>query len=260
MLTTDEELERFTQFTTAGGLKPARTLTKGLELITKAPPIGTQFSECVSTDADYTRDGLQGLAAIINDLSSELHACAPALAAWNSYIQLASNPTDLEQVAQGVSIRCKLDKVADDKPSPSIIPIIQDAELLTLEQDVNLYSEQVQATIGIMSEVNAILVQPEPEPSTDSSDSSSGSSTPPVVIPPMPPALITRAKDHEKQLRELKGKVLIAATKIGDMAESAAKSRSDALALFQQAVKFTVCNNQINRPSIGLATREIFEV
>ncbi|CAH0543021.1 hypothetical protein [Vibrio marisflavi] len=130
MLNTPEDLEKFREFNAAGGLKQPETLTKGLELKSQANALDKQYSDCVITDVDYDSAGVGGLVDAINELVKETQDAENALDAWNGYIKLAADPTDLEQVAQGVDVRCKLNDVDNDQPCASIIPI---GELLGTE-------------------------------------------------------------------------------------------------------------------------------
>lgn len=249
-----EQLEKFRKYSEGSGLITAENLVRGRELKTLSESLHASFSACVSSEADYTRDGIQALPAAIQTLASEYLQSANALGEWNAYLEVAATQEDMTQVSLGVEVIRLLDGVPNDTPAPSVLPISSKAEIGELDIDINVVSEAFNnlTVAAIMAEINGILVQPEPEPPED------GTPAPPVVIPPLPQETINLAKHTAIELELYFDVVADATAVIKKMVDDASAERLLAHKYFKQAVEFTIGESQTTTSNIQDGAREIY--
>lgn len=246
----DADVERFTQFYEAGGLKEAENLTKGKAIKTVATTTGSDYKATVIDEANYKSDGVQRLPAAILSLSTELSDAANTLSGWNSYITTASDPLDLVQVDQGADVYRKVKGESNDVAWPSILPITSKPELVALESAVNEVYAYVSETKTLMTEINA-SVWPDPIVTTPGG-------TPTRIPVALTPAQISKCLTLAGKLESEVGKVAAASKVIAGMVNAATTSRATALSYFGKAITFTVCANQVKSPSVSDATKEVF--
>jgi hypothetical protein len=251
---TEDKVESFISFYDAGGLVEAENLTKGLALLSVSGSVGPSYSATVESEADYTSDGVKRLPDAILALSGELSLAASKLPGWNGYITLASEPTDLEQVSQGAKVYRIVEGRENDTIWPSILPITSKPEIAALEQAISDVQAHLASTQTLMTEINA-SVWPDPVsvPNPDGTESE-------VRYPvPLTQDQKNRCLAHATVLEAEIGKVGNAANAIGTMTQEATSKRALALEYFEKAVTFTIASNQVDRPDIGPATKEVFK-
>ncbi|MCG6387505.1 hypothetical protein K6U51_12735 [Vibrio fluvialis] len=249
----DNDVERFKSFYAAGGLVEASNLTKGKALVAATAPTSELYSATIEPEADYSADGVQRLPDAILTLSSELNAATAALTGWNEYLVIATDPFDLQQVAQGAEVYRKVKPEPNDSLWPSIVPITSKPEIEALESAVNSLKSYLAETQALMAEVNA-SVWPDPVESPGPDGEPVSTRTPIPLTPEQVDKCLVLAGKLEAEV----GGVSSAAAVIGNMASTATSKRTLALAYFSKAVSFIVCSNQVKLPSVGDATKEVF--
>lgn len=243
----EEKLDLFRDYIVSGGLMTPSNLVKGRQLKLESEAASAILSALVPDAADYARDGVDVLTDAIKVLVNEFNESSVSLAQWNAYIEEAATQEDLTQVAMGVEVIRLLADTPNDTPAPSILPITSKAELVQLELAIEqVRAEEAELTV-LMDSINAVLVVTPP-----------AEGGPAPEIPPLSQDLIDEAQAKAPSIIALNDVVKSKADVIAEMAVAATSERSIALVRFQQAIEFTIGDNQINTPSIEGAAREIF--
>jgi hypothetical protein len=244
---TDKQLEDFRQFNDAGGTSEAANLTQSKSLKSQASSTAALFDAATSEGADYEADGVDILTNKIDALTGELNQAVSALSANISYLELATNPTDMQQVSQGVQVKNKLNSVSEETLAPSFAPIVSKSELSELDTAIASVATKSSSISSLMDEINAVLVVTPSEPPA-----------PPVMPDPLPPELIAQAASLASELEPLLGQVQQKAVVIQTMTANAITERTEAVALFNQAVSFVVCDGQMQSGITADAVGEIY--
>lgn len=249
----ENDIDRFNSFYAAGGLKEASNLTKGKALAAITAPTSELYAATVIAEANYSSDGVQRLPNAILALSGELGGATGALESWNGYLAKAVDPFDLQQVAQGAEVYRKVHSEPNDSHWPSITPITSKVEITALESAINGVKSYLSETQTLMAEINK-SVWPDPVETVGPGGEVTSTRTPVPLTPTQVQKCLTLAAKLEAQV----GKVGVAASTIANMAAVGASKRVLAMSYFSKAVSFLVCSNQIDNPSIGDATKEVF--
>ncbi len=249
MLIPEENLSRFREFHAGGGLKEAANLTTGKALLAITLSRLARYSATISEDVNYSSAGISTLSAAINTLIGELGASQSALESWNEYLTEATEPTDLEQVAQGAEVKRQLDGTDQSEVWPSILPITSKTELQHLSDTLGLISAPLDELEALMSEVNDVLTPVVVE-------GESGG----AVVGSLSTDQKTRCNAMATMLSGLAGGVGGAAADVANMIAVAIPAKAEAIRYFEIAVAFTVADGQLDKGSIGDATREVFAV
>lgn len=247
-----DDVEKFKRFSKSGGVVAPENLTKGRALKSLSESVSATLSGSIADKADYTRDKIEALPAVIQALSGELTKASAALDGWNAYLEVAAVQEDLTQVALGVEVKRTLEDVPNDAPAPSMLPITSKSELAELETAIKTIEGLSPDVVALMDTINGILVQPDPPAPTD------GSPPKEPVIPPLPLDTIEAAKAKVVELQGKVGVVLGKAQVIESMASHGDAERKEALKYFKQAVQFTIGEGQVKTPAIQDAAREIY--
>ena len=247
-----DDLDKFKRFSNSGGVVAPDNLTKGRTLKSLAESVSASLTGSIADDADYTRDSIGSLPAVIRALAVELDGASVSLGEWNAYLEAAAVQEDLTQVALGVEVKRMLDDVPNDTPADSMLPITSKTEIAELESAIKSIESLVPGVIALMTTINGVLVQPDPPAPTD------GSTPKKPVIPPLPVDAIKKAKAKAVELQGKVGVVSGKAQVIAGMATSGDAERKKALKYFKQAIQFTIGEGQVKTPAIKDAAREIY--
>lgn len=252
MLIPEENLSRFREFHAGGGLIEAANLTTGKALLAITLSHLARYSATISEEVDYSGGGIGGLSSAINTLIGELGASQSALESWNEYLEESTEPTDLEQVAQGAEVKRQLDGTDQNEVWPSILPITSKTELQHLSDTLGLIGAPLDELETLMTEVNDVLT-----PVTVEGTGGEGAST---SVGSLSTDQKTRCAAMATTLTGIAGGVGNAAAEVANMIAVAIPAKAEAIRYFEIAVAFTVADGQLDKGSIGDATREVFTV
>ncbi len=236
----DSKLEDFKRFS----MKEPENLTKAKSLQGRAQTLLTKIN-LVDDTKGYQSAGVGGLVSQTSVLVSELVSTIAACSSLSDYLTIAATPTDMTQVAQGASLKAKLDGVDPSEIAPSLLPVVSKSELEGLEQELEAVEFKGDEIAVLLGEINGYLVVDEEFP---------------LIEPSVPSSVQQEASTLENELSLIVGNLYAAALVVTTMVSEAETNRTEALELFDLAVSFAVCDSQSGSVLTSDAIQEITEL
>lgn len=247
MLNNPQEVKEFKDYQAAGGLQQPPGYHKAIATVPLAEQVKSQLSGAVSSDVDYNADGINDLPAIMLTLSNESGEALIAANAMITYLDIAANTTDIEQVAIGVGIVRKLAGVEDKEPAPSIIPITNADDITALHAGIVAMHSNVADAVALMDQINTALT---PAPAIPPA--------PALPAPPLPDKLKQQALAMIATLEPMTGSITSKAVIVMELTEEATSERLAAIDAFNDCIAFTMLNGQKSKPSVSGAANAMY--
>lgn len=247
MLNNPQEIEDFKKFQSAGGLQQPPSYHVAIATVPLAEQAKNQLAGAVNSELDYNADGISELPEALLTLSSEADEALSSANAMITYLGLAANPTDIEQVAIGVGIIRKLAGTDLDAPAPSMLPITNADDITALKANLVTLNGASADAITLMDKINTAIT---PAPAI-----------PPAPVLPAPPLsddLKQKALDMITALKPLLGTVSAKAQAASKLVSLATTERQAAITAFNDCIAFTMLNGQKSKPSVSDAANAIY--
>lgn len=252
MLNNPTEISDFKDFSAGGGLLSPPNVAKGQTAIATGNTLSANLSASIDSSVDYVVDGISELPQLILSISSEGNLSSQRVNSWVDYIKSSSSPIDLEQVAQGVDIDCKMKGIENNKPAASILPITSAIEIDALNNTIKVVESDESEIVDLMGRVNSALQGIEVPPTPPATEPTI---TPP---PPLPEPLKVEALNMIERLKKTVGLIGRDSLIIATMNSKASEERTRAIALFNEAITFTLVSNQKSNPAIQSAIEQMY--
>lgn len=247
MLNNPQEIEAFKDYQAAGGLQKPASYHMAIAIVPLAEQAKNQLSGAVNSELNYNADGISELPEALLTLSGEADEALSSANAMITYLGLAANPTDIEQVAIGVGIIRKLAGTDNDDPAPSILPVTNADDITALKANlVTLHSSAADA-ITLMGKINTAIT---PTPAIPPA--------PTLPTPPLPNDLKQQALAMITTIKPLLGTVSAKALAVSKLVSLATIERQAAIVAFNDCIAFTMLNGQKTKPSVSDAANAIY--
>lgn len=247
MLNTPQDILDFKEYQNAGGLQQPASYHSAIATIPLSEQAKSQLSGAVNNAIDYDSDGINELPSTMTTLSNEADEALVAANAMVTYLSVAANPTDIEQVAIGVGIVRKLAGIDDNTPAPSILPITNSSKIIALHTAIANLHINIPDAVALMSKINTALT---PAPAIPPAL--------PVPVPPLTDGLKQQALSMIITLKPFLGSITSRAINVGDMVGVATTERDVAITAFNDCIAFTMLSGQKQKPSVSDAANALY--